>query len=134
MSLPHPQHSRRHFLRHYLEMIVAMFAGMAVLGAAGAAIFALADVEFSMTRYPEAASLKMAFDMSVGMALWMRYRGHAWPATLEMCAVMFIPPVALFPLLWAGTIDAHGLMMLEHILMLPLMYLAMLRRRHEYAH
>lgn len=118
------------FAVHYVEMIIAMFAGMFVLALAWSAL----GIRFSYDQDPEAAYLLMAFDMSVGMAAWMRVRGHAWAPTLEMCAAMFAPVVPLFPLLWLGAIDGMGLMMAAHVAMFPLMLAAMLRRRDEYAH
>jgi hypothetical protein len=123
---------KRHFARHYLEMVAAMVVGMVVLGAAIRGVLALAGVEFSLARHPELTSLEMAFDMSVGMVVWMRHRGHGWASSLEMCGAMFAPALALFPLLWLDIIDAESMMALEHIVMLPLMLLVMLRRRSEY--
>ncbi len=122
---------RRHFLRHYLEMVVAMFVGMAVLGGVVRGILALAGLEFP-DQYPELTSLEMAINMSIGMVVWMRYRGHSWVSTLEMAGAMFVPLIVLFPLLWLDVIDGGSLLMIEHIAMLPLMYLVMLRRRGEY--
>jgi flagellar biosynthetic protein FliP len=49
-----------------------------------------------------------------------------------MAGAMFAPAVALFPLLWLGVIAGDALLVLEHLAMLPLMYLVMLRRRAEY--
>jgi hypothetical protein len=122
---------RWHFLRHYLEMVVAMFVGMGVLGGAVRGILALAGSEFP-DQYPELTSLEMALTMSIGMVLWMRYRGHGWTSTLEMAGVMFVPLIVLFPLLWLGVISGDSLLAVEHMAMLPLMYLVMLRRRDEY--
>jgi hypothetical protein len=119
------------FLRHYLEMVAAMLVGMVVLGGAVRGVLALAGLAYP-TRYPELVALEMAVDMSVGMAAWMRYRGHGWAATLEMVAAMFAPLVALFPLLWLGAVDGEAVLVLEHLVMLPLMFLVMLRRRAEY--
>ena len=131
----HPTHGSAHgnwrFFRHYLEMIIAMFVGMAVFGGAVQGALALAGLEFP-TQYPELVSLKMAFEMSVGMVVWMRYRGHGWASTLEMAGVMFAPAVVLFPLLWLGAISGDSLLLLEHLAMFPLMLLVMLRRRSEY--
>jgi hypothetical protein len=122
----------RGLARHYLEMVVAMFAGMAVFGGlfAGAVALLGLDVELS----PTVAAVKMAVDMALGMVVWMRYRGHAWSGTLEMAGVMLAAPVALLPLVWAGVLDGDGLMMIEHVVMFPLMYLVMVRRPHDYAH
>jgi hypothetical protein len=120
--------------RHYLEMVAAMFVGMLVLGGALRLGLSLADVDFSAARHPELVSLEMAFDMAVGMVVWMRYRGHRWAPTLEMAGAMFVPALALFPLLWSDAITADSLLMIEHVAMLPLMYALMLLRRREYVH
>jgi hypothetical protein len=123
---------RWRFAGHYLEMVAAMVVGMIVLGGALRGVLALAGVEFSATRYPELTCLEMAFDMAAGMTVWMRYRRHGWASTLEMAGVMFFPALALFPPLWLGVIAADSLLTLEHLVMLPLMLAAMLRRRGEY--
>ena len=118
------------FVRHFLEMVAAMAVGMIVLGAATYGFGGLTGL-----RLPEDPALgvfKMAFDMSVGMIVWMRIRGHGWAGTLEMAAVMFVPGLVLVPLLWTDVIGEGALMIAEHAAMLPLMLLAMLRRRHEY--
>jgi hypothetical protein len=124
-------HGRWRFLRHYLEMVAAMVVGMVVLGAALRGFLALAGLEFP-TQYPELAALEMTVDMSVGMIAWMRHRGHRWASTLEMAGTMLAPAVALVPLRWLGVIAGDALLVLEHLAMLPLMYLVMLRRRAEY--
>ncbi|MGW0801691.1 hypothetical protein [Nonomuraea sp. NPDC002799] len=117
------------FALHYLEMIVSMFVGMFALGMLQSAV----GLGLSHEQQPELAYLVMAFNMSVGMAAWMRIRGHGWAPTLEMCAAMFVPIVPLFPLLWLGAIDGGALMTVAHVAMFPLMLLAMLRRLDEYA-
>ncbi|GAA1272289.1 hypothetical protein Psi02_06360 [Planotetraspora silvatica] len=121
---------RLRFIRHYVEMVIAMFAGMILLGL----LLSAAGLGFSHERDPELAYLLMAFDMSVGMAAWMRYRGHGWAPTLEMCGAMFAPALPLFPLLWLDVVDGESLMVLAHVAMFPLMLVAMLWRRDEYAH
>ncbi|SFP06825.1 flagellar biosynthetic protein FliP [Actinomadura madurae] len=120
----------RHFLRHYLEMIAAMLVGMAVFGLAVQGVLALTALDAPAAE--EWASLEMAAEMSAGMVIWMRYRGHGWAASLEMTGAMFAPLAALFPLLWLGVLPAGSLMLLEHLVMLPAMFAVMLRRRAEY--
>jgi hypothetical protein len=132
----HPLHSaarlgRRRFLRHYLEMVAAMLVGMVALGGALRGVLALAGLPYP-TRYSELVALEMAVTMSAGMVAWMRHRGHGWASTLEMTGAMFAPAVALVPLLWLGVLAGDSLLMVEHLVMLPLMFLAMLRRRAEY--
>jgi hypothetical protein len=132
----HPTHAAgghgwRRFLRHYLEMVAAMLVGMVVLGAALRGVLALAGLRYP-TQYAELVALEMAVTMSVGMVAWMRHRGHRWASTLEMAGAMFAPAVVLVPLLWLGAIAGDALLVLEHLAMLPLMFLVMLRRRAEY--
>ncbi|GAA0937690.1 hypothetical protein [Actinocorallia libanotica] len=121
----------RHFFRHYLEMIAAMLVGMAFFGALIRGVLALAGLEFPAD-LPELTLLEMSFTMTVGMTLWMIYRGHGRPATLEMAASMVVPALVLLPFLWLDTLTGDMAMLLEHVLMLPLMLLVMLRRREEY--
>ncbi|MFC6083254.1 hypothetical protein [Sphaerisporangium aureirubrum] len=117
------------FTLHYIEMIVAMFVGMFALGMLRSA----AGLDLSHAEHPELGYLLMAFDMSVGMTVWMRFRGHSWRHTLEMCATMFLPVVPLFPLLWLGAIDGGTMMVLAHVAMFPLMLAVMLLRRSDHA-
>ena len=122
--------ARRHFLRHYLEMVLAMVAGMVGLGAVASGLEAIGGLEFPNT--PEFAALAMAVAMAAAMVVWMRYRGHAWPGTLEMAGAMFAPVLGLMPLLWLGVLGGDAFLILEHVVMLPLMYVVMHRRRTEY--
>jgi len=80
----------------------------------------------------ELHALVMATNMTIGMAAWMTIRRHSWPSIAEMSAAMYGPFIILFLPYWAGLISAGGLFTLGHLLMLPVMLLAMLRRRTEY--
>jgi hypothetical protein len=122
-----------HFLRHYLEMVVAMLVGMIALGPVVGWLLSAAGLAYSHAQRPDLAALEMTVTMSAGMVAWMRFRGHGWPGTLEMTAAMFVPAVVLIPLLWLGAIPAGSVLMVMHVAMLPLMLAAMLRRRDEYA-
>lgn len=120
-----------HFVRHYLEMVVAMLVGMIALGP----LWSLAADALGWSAFldlPEPMVLVMATNMTVAMSAWMRYRGHGWPATLEMAAAMYLPFLALFPPLWLGVLSPGGLMLWGHVLMLPAMAAAMLWRLPEY--
>lgn len=127
----HGTHGRRRLLRHYLEMVAAMVVGMLVLGAAVRGVLAIAGTELP-AEYEELPALEMAVEMAAAMVIWMRFRGHGWPSTLEMAGAMIAPVIALMPLVWLGVIDGEMLLILEHVVMLPLMYVVMLRRRAEY--
>ncbi|GAA0246613.1 hypothetical protein GCM10010492_52680 [Saccharothrix mutabilis subsp. mutabilis] len=113
------------FVGHYLEMVVAMLVGMMVLGMLWPA---------SWTARVEVGALLMATDMTVAMALWMRIRKHSWPRVLEMSAAMYLPFVALFVPYWMDLMSGDALMVAAHVIMFPLMLVAMLWRRADYWH
>jgi flagellar biosynthetic protein FliP len=120
----------KHFIRHYAEMVIAMFAGMAVLGLpAGWALDAMGATS------EEFMFLGMATTMTVPMVGWMLYRGHGWRANAEMSASMFIPTFAVIGLLSADLLtDVGMLMVIEHVAMLLAMAGVMLLRPAEYIH
>jgi hypothetical protein len=124
----------KHFIRHYAEMVVAMFLGMAILGLpAGWALNALGTSMHELhTDAPALMLLAMATMMAVPMVGWMRYRGHGRRPNTEMAASMFIPTLAVMALLPTG-IGAMTLMGVQHALMLPAMLVAMLLRPAEYS-
>ena len=76
--------------------------------------------------------LVMATNMTLGMALWMAVRRHRWVAIAEMGLAMYVPFAVLLPPFWAGWLSADAVFVLGHVLMLPAMLLAMLRRPAEY--
>lgn len=119
--------SVRRFVRHYLEMVVAMVAGMLVIDPV------LDLVVGSASHRVEVDSLVMATSMAIAMAAWMRFRRHGVAPIVEMSLAMYAGFVVLFPLLWSGWLDAAGVMTGGHILMLLFMLAAMLARRGEYA-
>jgi hypothetical protein len=127
----------KHFTRHYVEMVVAMFLGMAVLGApAGWAMGAMGtDWQQLTDEAPALMFLLMATTMTMPMVAWMMYRGHGWRANSEMSASMFLPTFGVIGLLWAGVLTDLGvLMVIEHVAMLLAMAAAMLLRPAEYTH
>jgi hypothetical protein len=126
----------RRFVRHYVEMVVAMFLGMVVLGAPamlalGAAGVSSAELEADA---PALMLLGMGVTMTVPMVGWMRCRGHGWGPSNEMAASMLIPTAGVIALLGARLVEDIGtLLAIEHAVMLPAMLVAMLLRREEYA-
>src|SRR4051794_20102839 len=125
----------RHFARHYAEMVVAMLLGMAVLWMpATRAPQALGMSSHELHDDAPAMLLVMATTMNRPMLAWMRYRGHGWPASLEMAASMYLPTLAAIALLGAGLVaDLGALMTIEHVAMLLSMLAAMPLRRDEYS-
>jgi hypothetical protein len=128
-------HSTRRFIRHYIEMVVVMFAGMILIGLpAEAAMRAVGTSSAELQAdAPALALLAMAVIMTAPMVAWMRRMGHAWLPCNEMAASMFIPTFAVIALMAFDIVDFHGAMLLEHVLMLPSMLVAMLLRRDEYS-
>ena len=119
----------KHFVRHYVEMVVAMFLGMAVLGfPADRAMDALGATSDAFM------FLGMATTMTVPMVAWMLYRGHGWRANAEMSASMFVPTFAVIGLLVGRgcMTDIGALMVIEHVAMLLAMAGVMLLRPAEY--
>ena len=122
--------STKHFLRHYGEMVLAMFLGMAVLGLP--VDWALRSVGANADAF---MFLGMATTMTVPMVGWMIYRGHGWRANAEMSASMFVPTFAVIGVLTAGLLTDIGVLMLaEHVVMLAAMAGVMLLRPDEYIH
>ena len=121
--------STRHFVRHYIEMVIAMFVGMAVL-------YLPADTVPALDLWDEAPALMlgwMGLSMTVPMVGWMRHRGHTWRPCWEMAASMILPTLGTIALLATGAVsDAMDLMGVLHIAMFPAMLVAMLLRPSEY--
>ena len=124
------------FLRHYLEMMLVMLAGMVVLGAPLALLAAaLGAGPSELSREaPAVLLLGMGFSMTAPMVWWMRRRGHSGAATREMAGAMIVPTLAVVGLLTFGVDDIGDLLGIQHVAMFPSMFAVMLRRRHEYAH
>ena len=124
---------RHNLVRHFIEMVLAMLVGMAVLGMVVQGVCAaLGHSGFFLDHVGLRAPL-MAMNMTVGMAVWMRHRGHGWVPIAEMSAAMFVPLAVLIGPFWAGVLSGDGLLGAMHVLMLPAMVIAMLHRRDEYA-
>lgn len=115
----------RSFVRHFVEMLLAMAVGMLVLGQ-------LWPLPPALAARADVAALVMATNMSVAMAVWMWHRGHHGVAIREMTVAMYAPFLICLPLWWAGLVDAEIALVGGHVLMLPAMLLAMLRRPAEY--
>ena len=114
----------RAFIVHYLQMLAAMFVGMGV--------FMPVTMVLGDGAGAEVQALLMATSMTAGMSAWMAWRRHTWPAIAEMGLAMYLAFAILFPVYWLGALSATGLIALGHVVMLPAMAVAMVRRREEY--
>jgi hypothetical protein len=122
--------SARHFLRHYGEMVLAMFLGMAILGLPVDRIMDSVGADSDAFMF-----LGMATTMTVPMVGWMMYRGHGRRANAEMAASMYVPAFAVIGVLAAGLLTDIGVLMVaEHVVMLLAMAGVMLLRPEEYIH
>ena len=144
IQFPHHPHAlvadavaaKRLFARHYVEMVIAMFLGMIVLGIPAGWGMSAVGIDWAQLHEeaPAVLLLWMAVIMTVPMVGWMAYRGHGRRANAEMSASMFLPTFAVIGLLWAGSItDLGALIVIEHVGMLLAMAGVMLLRRAEYA-
>lgn len=124
---------QRRFVRHYIEMVVAMFAGMAVLGALVSLFCALTGHQGLFEHAGISAPL-MATNMTIGMAAWMRFRRHSWRPIAEMAAAMYVPLAVLIVPFWLGVLPGGALLAGMHVLMFVAMWLVMARRPAEYVH
>lgn len=121
------------FVRHLVEMIVAMIIGM--IAFAPIWDFAFSRLDWTpLSQRPALNAIVMATNMTIAMTAWMRFRGHRWAATAEMAAAMYVPFLLLLIPQQLGLISGSGLMMLGHLLMIPAMIVAMLWRKSEYTH
>jgi multisubunit Na+/H+ antiporter MnhC subunit len=143
----------RAFARHFLEMMVAMVAGMVILGLA----VSLLLVRLGCTNQPNEhvglhAHSRMASNMgcasllnghvdplvlvlatnmivmTAGMGMWMRYRGYAWIHIAEMGGAMYLPILLLMVLYSANVLGGGFVFIAGHVLMLPAMLGIMLYR------
>jgi hypothetical protein len=99
----HPDGSGR-FVRHLLEMGLAMMVGMI----ASAAIFLSAvgmTAAEAMREHAVLFVVLQALGMSAAMVAWMRHRGHGWRSCAEMAGAMVVPAIPLIGLRMAGTIS-----------------------------
>ena len=128
------QTSTATFIRHYIEMVAVMFAGMIVLGLPGEAALKAIGSGTSALR-DDAPSL-----VFLGMATThdgADGRVDALPraplaADARDAASMIIPTLVAIALLAADVLDFGTLMGLEHVAMLLGMLVAMLLRLDEY--
>jgi hypothetical protein len=136
LVLDQAQGTKRRFVRHFFEMVGVMMLGMIVLGAASNAFHELAfgsGFAAAWRDHVGLAAFAMAFNMTVPMVLWMRYRGHSWERGGEMAAAMNLPLLPLLVLYGLGAIPSAGVLCGQMMLMLPAMLGAMLYRKEEYS-
>jgi flagellar biosynthetic protein FliP len=124
---------RRRFVGHYLEMLAAMIAGMAIGGGLVSLFCSLTGHE-DLLEHAGASAPIMATNMVIGMTVWMRLRGHDWQAIAEMAAAMYVPLAMFIIPFWLGVVPGGLMLGGMHLLMLPAMWFVMARRPAAYVH
>src|SRR5688500_16843982 len=109
---------RRRFWLHFGEMLLAMFAGMAVLGGAAEGVLALAGSSLSAASRAGGAAV-MAFNMTAPMVGWMLYRGHPVRHSAEMAGSMIVPTAIVIALHLASVLPGSSVMTVQHVVMIP---------------
>ena len=118
---------------HLAEMMIAMFAGMAVLGGALEGVLSLAGASLDDASANVMAGV-MAFNMTAPMVWWMHYRGHAARHNVEMAGSMIVPTAIVIGLHLLGLVAADSVLLIQHVVMIPAMVGVMLARFEHYAH
>jgi hypothetical protein len=98
------------FARHFLGMCVAMCVGGGILnGLVFVASPALLGYPDLRQQSPELALLVIAFDFTLPMTLWMRFRGMAWRPTLEMSGATIGLAIVMIGLDWLDVVQTSTL-------------------------
>lgn len=113
-------------------MIAVMLVSMMILSGLFWGIMAILG-HSDLRHYLGVRAFVMTINMVIGMTIWMRFRRHGWASTFEMDAAMILPFMLLIGPYWAGMLSGGALIGVEHLLMLPFMFIVMLRRYDEYA-
>jgi hypothetical protein len=111
---------------HLLEMCMVMCIGIAVLDVPFLALARAVGYSNPITDLPELATLVVAFNMSLPMALWMRVRRHDRTCIRDVCGAMFVEAVVLIAIAAVGAFPRESLVAWQHSLMIPAMVVAML--------
>jgi hypothetical protein len=128
---PGRAHHGHGFVRHLLEMGLAMMVGMVV----SAAIFLTAvgmTAEQGMREHAVLFVVLQALGMTVAMVAWMRHRRHTWRSSSEMATAMVVPAVPLVCLRLLDVISGP-ICSLYCVATIVAMVALMLYRRSDYA-
>jgi hypothetical protein len=116
------------FLLHFAEMCMVMCISGIILSV----LFFQGAVALGYTNLPQTAPalsvLVIAFNLSVPMAAWMRYRGMEWRPTLEMTIPTMATGLLLIAGYWLDIVAAGSLIEIQTRLACPVMLAVMLLR------
>lgn len=122
-----------HFSLHFLEMMLAMMAGMPILSMFRSLVPASSRYAAAFQSGTVSYSITMTVFMTFPMVAWMIVRGHGWRHSAEMAFAMIAPVAAIIVLQLLGA-DAYlpWLTSASHLAMPLGMIAAMLYRRDHY--
>ena len=89
-----PAHDGHGFLRHLLEMGLAMIIGMMVSATIFLSAVGMTAAE-PMREHAVLFVVLQAVGMTTTMVAWMRHRRNSWRSSSEMALVMVVPAVPL---------------------------------------
>lgn len=113
---------------HYLEMCMVMCVGAIVLSVAFFGAAALLGYTDLPQRAPELSALVVAANLSLPMAVWMRFRGNAWRQALEMSGATMLVGLLLIAGYRLGVVGQSSLIEVQTSLACPVMLAVMLVR------
>jgi hypothetical protein len=98
------------FVRHFLEMCIAMCIGGAVLAVVAFAVIpAMFRTPDLRELYPGPSLLLIAAFLTLPMVAWMRFRGMAWRPIVEMSVIPVALAILIVGAVWAGIAPATAL-------------------------
>ncbi len=132
-QIRNPASQAGRFSLHFLEMLLAMMAGMPIFSLVRSLIPASSSYAAAFKSGTIAYSIAMTVFMTVPMVAWMIVRGHSWRHSAEMAFAMFAP-VAVTTVLRLLGADTYlpWLGNASHVGMFLGMLIAMLYRRDHY--
>lgn len=116
------------FLLHFLEMCAVMCLGGVLLSVLFFEAAVLLGYDNLPQRAPELSVLVVALNLSLPMALWMRYRGMDWRPTLEMAGSTMALGFLAVAAYWLGLVAADDVIGIVTRLACPVMLAVMLLR------
>lgn len=120
------------FVRHFLEMVIAMMIGMMVLGVPVRAVAAAMGYTDGLRGLPEVSALAMTLEMTIPMAAWMLYRRHRIAVVAEMSGAMVASAVVIVALCLVHLLPSTSAPLLSDVGMYVAMLGVMIYRRSEY--
>lgn len=116
------------FAVHFAEMCAVMCLGAFALSLLTFGTAGLLGYTNMFLQYPELSALVLAVNLSLPMAVWMRFRGMDWQPTLEMSGSAMLVGLLLIAGYRLDLIAASNLLQVQTSLACPIMLAVMLAR------